>query len=195
MEKFNRYLDSFVAEIKLKNPKSVAEVDHYLQIWLDQIYQKKPHAALEGKTPEQTFLSDSRPLRFAASEQLSIAFQLSEIRLVNKSGCLSFRGREYEAGQDFIGFKVEVLSDPACPDEIEIHHAGFESRRIYPLVIGSRSAPRRRQIEQMNPQAAVTSRELDAAAKKFEQKITVKRPAVSYKNHIAANEGTVNGHV
>ena len=36
---------------------------------------------------------------------------------------------------------------------------------------------------------------LDAAAKKFEQKITVKRPAVSYKNHIAANEGTVNGHV
>jgi transposase InsO family protein len=195
VEKFNRYLDSFVAEIKLKNPKSVAEVDHYLQIWLDQIYQKKPHAALDGKTPEQTFLSDSRPLRFAASEQLSIAFQLSEIRLVNKSGCLSFRGREYEAGQDFIGFKVEVLSDPACPDEIEIHHAGFESRRIYPLVIGSRSAPRRRQIEQMNPQAAVTSRELDAAAKKFEQKVTVRRPAVSYKNHIATNEGTVNSHV
>jgi transposase InsO family protein len=195
VEKFNRYLDSFVAEIKLKNPKSVAEVDHYLQVWLDQIYQQKPHAALNGKTPEQTFLSDNRPLRFATSEQLSIAFQVSETRLVNKSGCLSFRGREYEAGQDFIGFKVEVLSDPACPDEIEIHHAGFESRRIYPLVIGARSAPRRREIEQMNPQTAVTSRELDAAAKKYEQKVTVKRPAVSYKNHIATAEGTVNSHV
>ena len=139
--------------------------------------------------------SDNRPLRFATSEQLSLAFQLSEIRLVNKSGCLSFRGCEYEAGQDFIGFKVEVLSDPACPDEIEIHHAGFEPRRIYPLVINSRSAPRRREMEQLNPQAAVTSRELDAAAKKYEQKITVKRPAVSYKNHIVTAEGTVDAHV
>lgn len=195
VEKFNRYLDSFVAEIKLKSPKSVAEVDHYLQIWLDQLYQQKPHAALDGKTPAQAFQSDSRPLRFATGEQLSIAFQLSETRLVNKSGCLSFRGREYEAGQDFIGFKVEVLSDPACPDEIEIHHAGFEPRRIYPLVIGARSAPRRREIEQMNPQTAVTSRELDAAARKYEQKISVKRPAVSYKNHIVAGDGTVSTNV
>lgn len=195
VEKFNRYLDSFVAEIKLKSPKSVAEVDHYLQIWLDQLYQQKPHAALDGKTPAQAFQSDSRPLRFATGEQLSIAFQLSETRLVNKSGCLSFRGREYEAGQDFIGFKVEVLSDPACPDEIEIHHAGFEPRRIYPLVIGARSAPRRREIEQMNPQTAVTSRELDAAARKYEQKIFVKRPAVSYKNHIVAGDGTVSTNV
>lgn len=195
VEKFNRYLDSFVAEVKLQNPQSVAEVDHYLQIWLDQIYQQKPHSSLDGKTPDQAFRSDNRPLRFATSEQLSLAFQLSETRLVNKSGCLSFRGREYEAGQDFIGFKVEVLSDPACPDEIEIHHAGFEPRRIYPLVIGARSAPRRRESEQMNPKSAVTSRELDAAAKKYEQKVNVKRPAVSYKNHIAITEGTVNSHV
>ena len=195
VEKFNRYLDSFVAEIKLKNPKTVAEVDHHLQIWLDQIYQNKPHAALDGKTPEQAFQSDTRPLRFATNEQLSLAFQLSETRLVNKSGCLSFRGQEYEAGQDFIGFKVEVLSDPACPNEIEIHHAGFEPRRIYPLTIGSRSAPRRRELEISQSQGPATSRELDAAAKLYEQKAAVKRPSVSYRNHIVTGDGTVNNRV
>jgi len=195
VEKFNRFLDSFVAEVKLKNPKSVAEVDHYLQIWIQELYQQKPHAALDGRTPEQTFLSDSRAMRFATSEQLSEAFQLAEIRLVNKTGCLSFRGCEYEAGQDFIGFKVEVLSDPACPDEIEIRHPGFEPRRIYPLRIGPRSAPRKREIERVNATPPVTSRELDAAARLYEQKTTVKRPAVSFKNHIITGEGAVNSHV
>ena len=126
---------------------------------------------------------------------MSLAFQLSETRLVNKSGCLSFRGQEYEAGQDFIGFKVEVLSDPACPNEIEIHHAGFEPRRIYPLTIGSRSAPRRRELEISQSQGPATSRELDAAAKLYEQKAAVKRPSVSYKNHIVSGDGTVNNRV
>ena len=195
VEKFNRFLDSFVAEVKLKNLKSVAEVDHYLQIWIQELYQQKPHTALDGKTPEQAFLSDSRPLRFATSEQLLEAFQLAETRLVNKTGCLSFRGREFEAGQDFIGFKVEVLSDPACPDEIEIRHPGFEPRRIYPLVIGPRSAPRKREIELLESSPPLTSRELDAAAKRYEQKTTVKRPAVSYKNHTIVSEGMVNANV
>jgi len=195
IEKFNRFLDSFVAEVKLKNPKTVAEVDHHLQIWIQELYQKKIHAALDGKTPEQAFLSDSRILRFATSEQLSEAFQMAETRLVNKTGCLSFRGREYEAGQDFIGFKVEVLSDPACPDEIEIRHPGFEPRRIGPLVIGPRSAPRKRTFELQDMPPPATSRELDAAARLYEQKMTVKRPAVSFKNHVISNEGMVNGRV
>ena len=195
IEKFNRFLDSFVAEVKLKNPKTVAEVDHHLQIWIQELYQKKIHAALDGKTPEQAFLSDNRILRFATSEQLSEAFQMAETRLVNKTGCLSFRGREYEAGQDFIGFKVEVLSDPACPDEIEIRHPGFEPRRIGPLVIGPRSAPRKRTFELQDMPPPATSRELDAAAKLYEQKMTVKRPAVSYKNHIISDEGMVSSHV
>jgi transposase InsO family protein len=195
VEKFNRFLDSFVAEVKLKNPKSVAEVDHHLQIWIQELYQKKPHAALDGKTPEQAFLSDSRVLRFATGEQLLEAFQMAETRLVNKAGCLSFRGREFEAGQDFIGFKVEVLSDPACPDEIEIRHPGFEPRRIGPLIISPRSAPRKRDFEPFHANPPVTSRELDAAARLYEQKTTVKRPAVSYKNHIIVEDRTENSHV
>lgn len=196
IEKFNRLLDSFVAEIKLKNPKSAGEVDHYLQIWISELYQNKPHAALKlDQTPATAYSSDDRPLRFATAQQLTDAFQISETRLVDKTGCLSFRGRMFEAGQDFIGFKVEVLSDPACPDEIEIHYAGFEPRRIKPLQIGSRSAPHKHPISLPDVVKPETSRELDAAARLFEQRQTVRRPAVSYKSHAIAGEGQVNPRV
>lgn len=196
IEKFNRLLDSFAAEVKLKNPKTVGEVDHYLQIWVSELYQNKPHAALKlDQTPAIAYSSDDRPLRFATAQQLTEAFQISETRLVDKTGCLSFRGRMFEAGQDFIGFKVEVLSDPASPDEIEIHYDGFEPRRIKPLQIGPRSAPHKRTASLPDAVKPETSRELDAAARLYEQRQTVKRPAVSYKSHVLSGDRQVNPHV
>lgn len=196
IEKFNRLLDSFVAEVKLKNPRTVAEVDHYLQIWISELYQNKPHAALKlDQTPALAFSSDDRPLRFATAKQLTEAFQISETRLVDKTGCLSFRGQLFEAGQDLIGFKVEVLSDPACPDEIDIHYNGFEPRRVKPLQIGSRSAPNKRTVSLPDEVKPETSRELDAAARLYEQRQTVRRPSVSYINHAAAGDGQVKPSV
>jgi hypothetical protein len=171
-------------------------VDHYLQIWLSELYQNKPHAGLKlDQTPAMAYSSDDRPLRFATAQQLTDAFQISETRLVDKTGCLSFRGRMFEAGQDFIGFKVEVLSDPACPDEIEIQYAGFEPRRIKPLQIGPRSAPHKRPTSLPDVVKPETSRELDAAARLYEQRQTVKRPAVSYRSHAITGEGQVNPRV
>ena len=195
IEKVNQYLDRFVAEVKRKSPTTVAEVDHYLQIWLSELYQDKVHAALDGKTPEQAFLSDSRPLRFATAEQLTDAFLVSETRLVDKTGCLSFRSRLFEAGQDLIGFKVEVLSDPACPDEIEVRYSTFEPRRIHPMVITPHSAPRKTMTGTAPIQPDATSRELDAATLRYEQKATVRRPSVSYKSHAIETEGRVSDHV
>lgn len=196
VEKFNRFLDSFVAEVKLKNPRTAGEVDHYLQVWISELYQNKPHAALKsGQTPVTAYASDDRPLRFATAQQLTDAFQISETRLVDKTGCLSFRGQIFEAGQDFIGFKVEVLSDPACPDEIEIQYAGFEPRRVKPLQIGPRSAPHKRPLRLPDAVKPETSRELDAAARLYEQRQIARRPAVSYKNHSIPSEGQVNPHV
>ena len=171
-------------------------MDHYLQIWISELYQNKPHAALKAdQTPATAFASDDRPLRFASAQQLTEAFQISETRLVDKTGCLSFRGQMFEAGQDFIGFKVEVLSDPACPDEIEILYDGFEPRRIKPLQIGPRSAPHKRPISLPDAIKPQTSRELDAAARLFEQRQTVRRPAVSYKSHGNHGEGQVTPRV
>ncbi len=68
------------------------EVQHYLDIWLSELYQRKPHSALSGKTPEQVFKEDDRPLRWATKEELDWAFTFTEQRLVDKTGCISFSG-------------------------------------------------------------------------------------------------------
>lgn len=181
VEVFNKRLDSFVEEVKLKRPQSAVEVQHYLDIWLHELYQTRPHSALDGKTPLQAFKEDDKALRWASKEQLDFAFVFTETRLVDKTGCLSFRGIPWEAGQDLIGMKVDVAFNPNNPDEVEIFHEGFEPRKIGPLVIKAHSAPRKRipLPERTKPQ---TSRELDAAAKLYEKHKDLAQTAISYRS-------------
>ena len=180
VEVLNKYLDTFVAEVKLKTPQSVAEVQHYLDIWMQELYHNKPHSALDGKTPVEVFKQDDKKIRWASQEQLDYAFVFTEQRLVDKTGCLSFRSTLWEAGQDLIGMKVDVSFRPGTPDEIEIFHEGFEPRKIKPLIMTEHSAPRKRLPvpKQIKP---VTSRELDAAARQYEKNRDLARTAISYK--------------
>lgn len=181
VEVLNKYLDTFVAEVKLKNPQSTAEIQHYLDIWMQELYHNKPHSALDGKTPMSVFKQDDKNIRWASQEQLDYAFVFTEQRLVDKTGCLSFRSTLWEAGQDLIGMKVDVAFRPSNPDEIEVFHEGFEPRKISPLVITERSAPRKRPpvAEKIKP---ATSRELDAAEKMYRKHRDLSRTAISYKH-------------
>lgn len=180
VEAFNKYLDSFVNEVKLKRPQSASEVQHYLDVWVHELYQNKTHSALDGKTPEQAFKQDDKPLRWATGEQLDFAFLFTEERLVDKTGCLSFRGILWEAGQDLIGMKVDVAFRPDNPEEIEVFHPGFEPRKVKPLVITEHSAPRKR-IPLPERVAPSTSRELDAAERQYEKHKDLSRTAISYR--------------
>ncbi len=183
VEVFNKYLDSFVEEVRLKRPQSAAEVEHHLDIWLYELYQTKPHSALNGKTPEQAFKEDDRPLRWASKEQLDFAFVFTEKRLVDKTGCLSFGSIPWEAGQDLIGMNVDVAFRPDNPDELEVFHQGFEPRKIRPLVITEHSAPRKR-IPLPQKVSPHTSRELDAAKKQYEKHRVLSETAISYRSVI-----------
>ncbi len=90
VEALNKYLDKFVAEVKLKHPQSVAEVQHELDLWLSVFYQQKIHSALHGRTPEQAFRENRKELRFVTPDTLNFAFTTTEERLVDKTGCISF---------------------------------------------------------------------------------------------------------
>ncbi|NLM78695.1 MAG: transposase [Ruminococcaceae bacterium] len=181
VEVINKYLDTFVAEVKLKSPQNAAEVQHYLDIWLQELYHNKPHSALEGQTPLTVFKQDNKNLRWASKEQLDYAFVFTEKRLVDKTGCLSFKSILWEAGQDLIGMKVDVAFRPDNPDEIEVFHEGFEPRKIKPLVITAYSAPRKR-IPLPDKVKPETSRELDAAAKQYKKHRDLAQTAISYKD-------------
>ena len=188
VEAVNKRLDSFVEEVKLKRPKSALEVQHYLDIWLHELYLTKPHSGLSGKTPEEAYKQDDKALRWATKEQLDHAFVFTESRLVDKTGCLSFRSILWEAGQDLIGMRVDVAFRPDNPDELEVFHPGFEPRKIKPLVITSSSAPNKRIPSplQVKPQ---TSRELDAAARLYEKRKDLSKTAISYRHVVGDEEG------
>jgi putative transposase len=187
VEVFNKYLDSFVNEVKLKRPQSAVEVQHYLDIWLFELYQNKAHSALDGKTPVQVFKEDDRPLRWASKEQLDFAFVFTEKRLVDKTGCISFRSIPWEAGQDLIGMKVDVAFSPGNPGELEIFHEGFEPRKIRPLEITEHTAPRKR-IPLPVKVKPETSRELDAAAKQYQKHRDLAETAISYRFEIGGED-------
>lgn len=183
VEVFNKYLDSFVEEVKLKSPRSALEVGHYLNIWLHEIYHKKPNSALDGRTPDQAFKEDDRILRWATGEELDYAFTFTEERLVDKTGCISFRSTPWEVGQDLIGMKVQVAFSPDRPDEVEVFHKGFEPRVVKPLVITEHSAPRK-STPVANRILPGTSRELDAAEILYEKHKDLSLTAISYLSYV-----------
>lgn len=189
VEALNKYLDKFVEEVKLKKPQSAAEVEHYLNIWLQELYQHKPHSSLNGRTPDQAFRENDRALRYASVEDLNFAFKLTEQRLVDKTGCISFRSRLWEAGQDLIGMKVDVVYNSGNPDELEIHHPNFEPREISPLVIRANSAPRKTLPVYTLPH---TSRELDAAVKQSSKRKESMKTAISFASIMQVKEAKDN---
>ncbi len=136
VEALNKLLDKFVLEMKLEHPQSVEEVQHQLDLWLELYYHDKIHSSL-GRTPREAFQSDRKLQRFLSSEELNLAFTLTEQRLVDKTGCLSYNSRQFEAGVDLIGFKVEVAYSAGNPDELMLYHPSIEPRVIRPLVIGA----------------------------------------------------------
>lgn len=135
VEAFNKLLDKFVLEMKLEHPQSVEEVQHQLDQWLKTYYHDKVHSSI-GKTPREAYQGDLKLQRFVSREELNLAFTLTEDRLVDKTGCISFQNRKFEAGVDVIGFHVEVAYSAGNPDELVMYHPTIEPRVIRVLTIG-----------------------------------------------------------
>ena len=184
VEKFNRTVDSFLAEVALDKPTSLEELNHKFTVWLSECYQNRSHAALSTDTqsisPETAYRSDRKALRFVEPEVLANAFLHAETRKVDKSGCISFMDCKYEVGLSFLGCTVDVIYDPADISEVTIEYEGHEPWRARPLVIGERAGQRPKLPEHLGPQPADASRLLDAAHKQHEQRRQQQVRAISY---------------
>jgi hypothetical protein len=104
-----------------------------------------------------------------------------EERKVDKSGCISFQGRKYEVGLNFIGCKVNVVYDPADTSELNIEYQNHEPFRVRPLEVGEHSGKRPQMPDHLLPQPADSSRLLSAAAKKNQERQKIPAPVVSYR--------------
>jgi putative transposase len=181
-ERFNRFVDSFLAEVSLEKPQTLDRLNQLFAVWLEECYQHKPHSGLSGNiTPHTAYQSDKQPLRYIDPEIMASAFMHCEDRKVDKSGCISFQGRKYEVGLNFIGCKVSVIYDPANTSELTIEYEGHKPVTARPMVIGEHSGKRPKLPEHLQAEPVDSSRLLNAAGKKNQARKATPTPVVSYR--------------
>jgi len=181
VERFNRIVDSFLSEAALEKPKTLERLNELFWVWLSECYQNKPHSALDNKSPESTYKSDRKEIRFVDAELLANAFLHCETRKVDKVGCISFMGRKYEVGLPFIGHKVTLVYDPSDTTELCVEYEGHAPFKIKELVIGEKAGKRPPLPPHLQKQPAEESRLLTAAKKEHEKRQVREMPAISYR--------------
>lgn len=137
VEKFNQMADVFISEARLDKPKTLQELNEKWKLYMEVYYHEKPHEELPGNiSPRTAWDTDSRPLRYVDRELLSEAFLRKETRIVDNSGCISFKGCKYEVGLPLVSQKVEVVYDPLYLDEVEIRYGQMTPFKAGKLEIG-----------------------------------------------------------
>lgn len=104
-------------------------------------------------------------MRFIPAEACAEAFLHTQEREVDKTGCLSFQGKKYEAGMKLAGRKAEVFYDPTWTEEIEIHHKDFKPFRVKAMAIGEHCGIRQELPQELQPLTADGSRMLEGLNK------------------------------
>ena len=204
IEKFHRVVDSFNREAKLKNIKSLEELNRLWSVFLEEYYHKKPHEGIaeyyeslgaavpeNGITPLQEWNRDTRPLNFIDVSVVSEAFLHHEERKVDKGACISVRGQRYETKPELIGYKVEISYDPAVPEVLTVTYPGYEPFTARPLKIGAYCDKNPTLPVSMQEQKPSTSRFLDALEAQHEKRREQVANAISFASYRKEADGNV----
>lgn len=136
VEAFNRRVNAFLSEMALERPQTLDALNRNLESWINEYYHKSEHRSLGGVSPKTAFAMDQRPLSFPDPQVIREAFLHRAERVADKTGCISFNGKLFEAGMQFAGRKVEVIYDPCCKDEIEVRRLGCVPVTVKPVIVG-----------------------------------------------------------
>jgi hypothetical protein len=122
------------------------------------------------------------PLRFVDADVMARAFLYCESRKVDKSGCISFKGKSYDLTVRFAGRTVDVVYDPSNTDILTIETNDCAPFQVTERKIGEHTATRPKM-----PKAEVTtenSRLLDAAEKAYKAKTIERQRSISYSSEV-----------
>jgi transposase InsO family protein len=185
-ERWNRTVDSFLAEAKLKKLSTLDSYNYYLKVWLQESYHCRMHAGIKD-TPENAFQASKTPLRFADAEIVADAFLMCETRKVDKSGCVRFDNKLYDVGIPLIGQKVDVVFDPSNTSAISVEHrATGYTVHVKALVIGPHVGKRPKLPDTLLAKPCSTSRLLDLKEQEYHKNRDAIARAIRYSD-IAAD--------
>jgi transposase InsO family protein len=179
VERFNRVVDSFMAEFSLQKERTLEALNRDFEAWLNQYYHTKPHSGINGISPATAFRTDSRALELVPANKLAEAFLHKEERIVDKVGCISFLGSTYEVGMQFCGKTVTVVFDPMYTREVEVRCDGYLPFKVSELQIGE-DCDYEKSYAPSRTAAANGSRLLNELNKKKIRDMTNIHRAVSY---------------
>jgi transposase InsO family protein len=187
IERFNRTVDSFLDEVAQKSTKTLDDFNRIFNVWLQECYHKREHGGLGTSdsriSPEVAYKTSKASLRFLSADTIASAFMRCETRKVDKTGCISFMGKKYEAGVLLAGCTVNVVYDPADIETIIIEHERTgTSVRVKELEIGVHTGPRPKLPKSMTTAIPETSRLLDEKEKRYNARQEVVRRAISFKD-------------
>ncbi|KAB3524896.1 DDE-type integrase/transposase/recombinase [Alkaliphilus serpentinus] len=196
VEVFNRFVNAFLAEAKAQKVKTLDELNHFWDIWLEEYYHNKPHDGIaeyykslgssvpsEGISPLQEWNRDSRVLTFIDAGVVGKAFLHHETRVVDNGACISFNGLKYETSTALIGATVDIAYDPMAPEVITVTYPGTQPIQAEPIKIGSFCDPKPDLPLCMLPEEPETSRFLEGLEQKRNHSRQMKADALSFGNY------------
>lgn len=171
IEFYNSLLSKYIEESSLKNFTTLEMLNSYYIAWQEEWYHKQPHGSLKLKTPEETFLNDTRPLRHIDQAALDYAMKERVLRVVSKENTVSFEGTVYEVSSS-LGYRTRValVIDRRDLSKVVVERDGFDPCEAKVRTIGpdvdykSRAKAKYKGVLETG-----TSRLLDVAAKKYKE--------------------------
>jgi putative transposase len=117
IERFFRTVrDQFLRPHETHAYKSLDELDFDFRMWLETEYHRTPHRGLNGNTPLDAWLSNTRYItHIDVNIDLDWLFLHSSERKIYHDNTFSLNGVLYETTAMLMGKKVKILYDPRYP--------------------------------------------------------------------------------
>lgn len=137
LERFHRtFREQFLDEIEPEKLSGLNDLNERLWAWTEQVYHRRIHGGLEGKSPLERWQEDLvrvQPLGLKAV-RIDDIFCHRIDRTVRKDGTISWDGRSFEVAHQVVDEKVTLVFDPHAMKPLRIESVfGDDLGAVVPL--------------------------------------------------------------
>ena len=116
IERIFRFLDtSFIPEayeaIESGQIETLEDLNEAFHIWIEGYYHVRKHGSTRVSPKERVTQSERKPRR-VSEEELNEIFYWQEERKVDKAGCVSLQGNQFQVDDELAGRQVQLRYDP-----------------------------------------------------------------------------------
>lgn len=115
LERWHRtFRDQFLSELDPTRIRDLADLNARLWAWLDAVYHRRVHSALQGQTPLQRYQQDLPRIKTLGHRAATLdeLFYHRLSRKVRRDGTVSYQGKRFEVPYELAGQTVQLVVDP-----------------------------------------------------------------------------------